>query len=493
MFDPIYCNPTPIASTGESSGTHTQFGYEAIEERGQRRRGTAVIQSEDRELTHAQRAKLIGSTRDVIRNYALVGWMVRRHLDYVTQFHFQCNTNDDDFNTALEQRVEQRCRRMNCDVRGQFTLDKYIRTAELCKVRDGDLGTTYMRSGHLQAIEGDRIRTPNLNDYGNPVDSKQWFNGVRVNGAGRPLEYGIWNRISGGPSMIFDRTVNARNFYLLANVDRFDQVRGVSPIASAMNNLVDLKENITYALLKSKVAQFFGLVLKRSDEDSAGEVTNDGTNGDEKNAFEVDFGRGPFTLDLNIDEDASFLTTNVPGDSFKEFHELVMMIVLKCLDLPMAFFDEARTNFFASKGAWLMYDRACISKRDDVAELLNWVTVKDLLRWIVDPLDPLVLPAGYTIGTLPFEWVPRGMPWWDKGKEVDADIAAIGAGLSNPYAVCRRTDSDYEENIRLIARARKFARDAGQEILGEPIEVSFVPGPKPTQVEVTNQPEESNQ
>lgn len=485
MFEPLICNPTPAVMSKPGSRPVNQFGYEAVEERGQRRRGTAVLQSEDAELTDAKRRKLVGTTRDVIRNYALVGWMVRRHLDYVTQFRFQCHTEDDAFNSALERRMAVRCRRMNADVRGLFTLNKYIRTAELCKVRDGDLGTVYLRSGQLQGIEGDRIRTPTLNDVVG-TDLDRWTNGVRINAAGRPLEYGIFTRTRGGQTMAFERTQSARNFYLLGHVERFDQVRGVSPIASAMNDLVDLKENKTYALLKAKVAQFFGLVLTRDDEDSPGAVSNDGETGTEKDSFAVDFGRGPFQLDLNTGEDAKFLTADVPGGSFKEFHELVMMIVLKCLDLPFSFFDEGHTNFFGSRGSWLLYDRSCVAKREDIQELLNWITIKDLTRWIVDPVEPLILPAGHTISTLPFEWVPRGMPWWDKGKEVDGDITAISGGLSDPYTVCRRTDSDFEENVRRIAKARKFARDIGQQMLGEPIELSFSPGPKPTQVEVTN-------
>jgi capsid protein len=475
--DPILVNATPI---GAATVSPAQFGYEAIEDKKRRKPPTAVTQSEDRELNQSKRRKLIGTNHDLMRNYALVGWMVRRHLDYVTQFRFQCTSDDHDFNDEVERRMKVRSRRANLDVRGAFTLNKYIRISELCSVRDGDLGSLYLRSGHLQGIESDRIRTPTT-AYGN---SAEWMNGVRINKAGRPLEYSLHRRIRGGQAFEFERSVKAKDFFLHAKVERFDQVRGVSPIASAMNDLTDLKENKTYALLKQKVAQFFGLITTRDSDDSTGEITNDGTDGDEKNAFEVDFGNGPFHLDLGTGEDAKFLTADTPGTSFKEFHELVMMIALKCLDIPYSFFDEGHTNFFGSRGSWLLYNRSCVAKREDVQELLNWISIRDLTRWILDPVDPLVLPAGMTIGSLPFEWVPVGMPWWDKGKEVTGDLKSIGGGLSNPYRVCKETDSDFETNIDKIAEALKYAEDRGNAVLGRPIQLTFDPGPDPVEVEV---------
>ena len=266
-----------------------------------------------------------------------------------------------------------------------------------------------------------------------------------------------------------------------AKVERFDQVRGISPLTSAINDLVDVKENKTYALLKSKVAQLFGLVLKRDADDAAGHVSNDGETGSEHNAFEVDFGRGPFQLDLDREDDAEFLQTNTPGSTFAEFHKLVLMVALKSLDIPYSFYDEGHANFFGSRGSWMLYDRACVDKREDVAELLRKITVWKLVQWIVD--GDLVLPAGQTVADIEFEWVSIGMPWWDAAKEIKGDVMAIGAGLDTPQRICKeRGRGDFRDNIDQIASAQEYAKSKG-------VTLSFTPsGPEPIEVEVKDGP-----
>lgn len=253
---PALVNATPATLVSRETSA-TQFTYEAIEDRKRRKSPTAVTQHEDRHLTETQRRKLIGTSQDLKRNYAVAAWMIRRHLDYVTQFEFHARTKNESFNDLLEAKMKAWARPGNCDVTGRFSLRKNIRIAESCSVVDGDMGFLALASGHLQGIESDRIRNPTGGTSG------EWYNGIRVNKVGRPVEYAIHSRVDGGTTFRYERSVSARNIFMHAKIDRFDMVRGVSPLASAITDLVDVKENKTYALLKSKVAQLFGLVLKR--------------------------------------------------------------------------------------------------------------------------------------------------------------------------------------------------------------------------------------
>ena len=49
--------------------------------------------------------------------------------------------------------------------------------------------------------------------------------------------------------------------------------------------------------------------------------------------------------------------------------------------------------------------------------------------WIIS--GELVVPSGRTINDLTFEWVHRGMPWWDPAKEISGNVAAtdVAGGL----------------------------------------------------------------
>ena len=150
-----------------------------------------------------------------------------------------------------------------------------------------------------------------------------------------------------------------------AYFERFDQVRGISPLAAAINSFRDVYEGIDYALAKMKVEQLFALVFYRDANDTVAPLTEGSS---EANGYSVNFGKGPVQLDLDPGDKAEFLKTDNPGSNTREFIQVVLSIAMKSLDLPYNFADESFTNFFGSRAAWLAYDRACISKRADIQE-----------------------------------------------------------------------------------------------------------------------------
>jgi capsid protein len=81
----------------------------------------------------------------------------------------------------------------------------------------------------------------------------------------------------------------------------------------------------------------------------------------------------------------------------------------------------------------------------------------------------LRFPAGMTIEDCEWEWVPRGVTWWDKAKEIRGDKEAIAAGFDNPESVCKsRGSGDVYENIRTTCRVIAQTRVIAQEELGDP-------------------------
>ncbi len=55
------------------------FGYDAVDTgEGKRRAPSGVTRSEDDELPVQKRRKLLTQTRDLARNFALLGWAIRR-------------------------------------------------------------------------------------------------------------------------------------------------------------------------------------------------------------------------------------------------------------------------------------------------------------------------------------------------------------------------------------------------------------------------------
>lgn len=478
MESVLRANPAAVAQAA------TSLGYHAVEQTGRRKAPPATLLTEDRTLTSAGRRKLIAQSRDIGRNFTIAAWMVRKHIDYVCEAGFHCRTGDDAFDAECEKFVSWWSSPANFDVSGRFSLDKFVRLAEARKLYDGDFGVLKLASGQVQGIEGDRIRQP-TGDTLKTRDDSMWVEGVKIlKNGGRPLAYAVHRRGENGSGFTLDRLVSVANLYLYACFDRIDQTRGISPLAAALNQLIDVYENFDLALAKAKLANLFALVFFR---DSTGEEDDDqAAVPDGAGGYEVAFGKGPLKLDLDPGDDAKFLESNTPSTQFQEFTQLVVMVGMKALDLPYSFFDESHTNFFGSRGGWMNYDRSCIDKRRDSLalryHLTRWrlqLAIQD--GWLTLPKRGQGLPP-WNLGTLPIEWVPTGMPWWDPAKEITGDLKAIGAGLDNPQRICKeRGRGDFYENVDATAEAIKYAQGKG-------VALSFAPGPEPMQLEVSNAP-----
>lgn len=440
------------------------FSYDALEPRGRRKRVSAQVKREDYHTRGTKHRELQENAADLCRNLSLAAWMVRRHLDYVAQFDFHGRSEVEGLNEQIEALMAEDSRPSNADVSGRFSREKLFRLAESRRVLDGDTLLIKLNDGRMQGIQADLIRNPDTIE--NP---REWVNGVRINAVGRPLAYGIHARTDDATTQ-YKRFITATNAIHYGFFDRYagDQVRGVSPLVSALNPLRDVYENFTYALAKAKVSQLFALAFYRDspegfadtdDDPIMGTEDEDGDGTEEPRGYKVDFGSGPQMLDLEPGDKAEFLESRQPSSEFQDFTQLVVQVALKALDIPYSFYDESHTNFFGSRAAWLHYERSCKDKRDDQIEMRRNYTVWKMSQWIRD--GRLTLPAGMRILDVNFEWVPRGMPWWDPSKEINGHVQAMKAGLDTPQRICRATGTDYYDNVDQLSKAIEYAQSKG--------------------------------
>lgn len=437
---------TAVAGMGHDPLDAAPFrlGYDAIEDDKRRKPPRVRLLSEDKQLTPAQRTKLVATTRDLQRNFVIAAWMVRKHLDYVSTFSFQSRNGDEKLDKRIEELVAWWSRPQNFDLAQRHSLSRAIRLAEARRTIDGDFLFQKIKTGHVQAIEGDRIRTP-AGQFSNPFDPLRIIHGVKVNRVGRALAYAVCNRHKQGAGFTFDRWIPARHVLHHGYFDRFDQVRGISPLAPAINTLQDTYENFDYALAKAKVSQLFALAFYRESDEAAGEISGAPAEGqtEDKAGYEVDFDKGPIELDLDPGDRAEFLESKQPSAEFKDFTDAMIGVALKALDIPYSFYNESFSNYSGSRQALLLYDQSADIKRQDNRHLLNALIAWRLKLWILD--GTLELPAAMALTDLRWEWIHKGIPWIQPLQEIKADTLAVDGALNSRQRIAKSHGDDFWE------------------------------------------------
>lgn len=429
--------------------------YDAITTNGRRRQIRLDMRSEDKLFLPLDRDQLLSNSRSLRRNAAIAAWAIRKHQDYVSTFNFQCRSGNPDLDREVESLMAWWSRPFNCDVSGRFSLQQLIRMAEGLRTTDGDCFIYKVSDGSIQLIEADRVRTPtDLGEYKDsykPEDFADYVHGVQVTDSGKPLRYAICDRTGGigANGFTLRELTQAKYVYQLGYYERYDQIRGISPLASAINQFADLYEASEYALAKMKLSQLFALKLKH------GTMPND--DGSEPYSFE--FGQGPQVLELDPNDDAEFLESGTPSNEFQAFMIQGIQAALKALDIPFSFYDEAHTNYSGARQAWIMYEQSCESKRNQLRQLLNNLTVWRLSLFIAD--GHLVVPDGMTLDDIDFEWIPAGIPWIDPLKEVTANAMAVKAGFKSRQMLCKENGDDFYTVVDQIAQENEYLKSKG--------------------------------
>jgi capsid protein len=473
------------------------FGYNAVEDKQRRQSPQTRVRHEADILTKTKRTKLLATAQDQARNHALVAWMVRKHLDYVSKFHLSFRTDRTDLDTLVNRIFRWHGKPGNLDFGGRFGRDELFRLFELEKVLCGDAALLKLDDLKLQAIESDLIAhgdgvpdSPRVNDSGLVVDEY-----------GRVQQYALCKRPTTGINPVHVRLANRDEIIFDAYWTRFSsQFRGVSPLSVAINTVQDIHEAFEFNLIKAKMHALFGVAVLRDangtggDFGGAGGATSETTSAT-ANATGTTFDLNPRAvnlIDLNPGEDVKILESGTPSHQFVEGSYLFIQIAMLALDIPVTSFDSRRSSFSARIADLNEYEVSVDYKRTK-----NRYVRQAYSDWVLeqiwnDPETPWPLRAvadrnGMSLRDVQeeIEWIPSGSPWLDKYSQLQGDQLGIDIYLDNPIDAARRRGSDVFSNIDKIAQVRKYAEAAG---VPPPVQS----GATPAAVDKDDEPETSD-
>ena len=434
------------------------FGYSAAKDSLTRQPVCTNLMSTDRELNTHDRKTVIARSRDLAVDSALVKWALERHADYNSRYAFQSQTGNRELDDQIEQIVKEWSKRGNFEVTGRHSLSEFIRLVEICRTIDGDIGIIKLADGRVQAIESDRIRTPNDND-----SSKEWIHGVKTNAAGAAIEYAVHSRRRYG-NYELERIVPAEHLILHGYYSRFDQVRGVGLLVCAANDFQDIKESFNYALAKAKMMQLFGLKFTRSDdaEPLPGNMQDEANDKKEQRRLALR-DKASYMIELEPNENVESISDTQPSNQFQDYTKLMMMVALKSLNICYSMFDEHHTNFYGSRSAINHYIESCKPKRESNQYLLTHLTRWKLAHEIL--AGRLTLPENMTVNDLWFDWTPAGIPWWKPDEEAKGFATVVASGFDSPSAICRSLGRDFKDIVDERKRDEDYAKSKNIEFI----------------------------
>lgn len=467
---------------GTPRGESVALGYQATEAIGRRQPPRTKAHHEDLVAKPLVRKQLEETATDQVRNYAIAAWIIRRHLDYVSQFVPQVQTTDKDLNLFVKRLLKRMGKRRNFDVAKRFSRDQAMRFFELSKVADGDSMFALIKGGKKQLIEGRMIGMPSdLETI--PKRKRKLLEGARHGIIKDPVTEEmkaacILKFDSQGRNKVFGQIIDEANFVFDGYFNRVNTTRGVSPLSTAINLVADLSEVLEATVVKAKIHAMFGVAITRDmtefDEGGYDPEEDDEDNVPSSGSQEIDFSKGAAILNLDPGEKTQTIESATPNATLMPFSELLIRLAMLSLDIPFTGFDSTKASYSARIADQNEYEYSARQKRIKNQEVLDELTEWDVRNWVDDEstglaaeLDRAGISADELIDSI--SWEPIGTPWLDKLKEVLGDERAIAIGLESTPRAARRRGVDAYDILEEEAEYQEAARQLGvPRVVGVP-------------------------
>ena len=286
--------------------------------------------------------------------------------------------------------------------------------------------------------------------------------GVEVDRWGRPLAYHLWDH---HPSEHASRErrrirVPADEIIHLYRVNRPGQTRGITWFAPALMKLRMVAGYEEAELVASRMAAAKGGFFER-DADSAG-IDPNSQAADERIAIEME----PGLIDyLPIGWKFNEWDPEHPVSAFKDFHKCMVRGIANGLgvsytslanDLEDVNFSSIRAGLLNERDAW---------RRTQVwlIEHLHRRVYRAWFSWALTT-GALELPRRNQARWLQARWLPRGWPWVDPVKDLQASAMAVRMCLDSRTRLAAEQGRDFGEVLDDLVREEAMAAEKGVEL-----------------------------
>jgi len=465
-------------------GVLHQFRYEGAEMSTARNSAPHNISPNSFDVQR-DRLQLMREAEDLERNFAPAKHLNHKYALYTSPVSYHAQTGDH----GLDQDVEDYLNTEvfpNVDVTGRYDFFRMMEFGIMGMNRGGDYGWVLLRPDlddldtegmdpadieaeavrlplKIQAVEPDRIG----GIYQNVV-SNDYVSGCVIGKYGKIDAFRVFHRSM--TTSFYDSPVDipADQFVHMTDPMRIDQYRGVSILATAVQNLRDLKEIIDFAKGKIKLASALTVFTNSNGAiGGAGAMDAYQTNlgfGNGSSGMQQDINYGQINH-LSGGTDIKFPSSNTPSGEEMALMTLLLKFVAMSYNLPYSFaLDAAALGGVSSRLESEMAKAEFERGRGVIAPHAH--RIKN--AFLIDAISKGIFPVN-TLGVITKgRWGYRPHPQPDLGREASAAVNLFEHGLLNPLKHWIDESQDPEDTATDFARwaaiKQKAAASVGMDV-----------------------------
>tara|TARA_R110002020_G_scaffold116523_2_gene267004 strand:+ start:3333 stop:4787 length:1455 start_codon:yes stop_codon:yes gene_type:complete len=373
----------------------------------------------------------------------------------------QPNTPDRFANFSIEQAWNAWGKASNCTPTGKMTWRDLQRLALRSCARDGDVLIRILRGYKnnfgfaLQIIEADRLDNDHNETLKNGNEIRM---GVEVDQFGKAIAYHILENHPGksyAASFRKRQRIPANEIIHVYNQERISQTRGVPWMVSAMTRLQQLAGYEEAEVVAARVSSCkMGWLLKENSEGYTGEEDSD---------FNHLMEAEPGTIE-ELPSGMKFQEWNPshPTTAYRDFVKTCLRGIASGLGVSYELLsgDLEGVNYSSIRAGVL-------EQREHFKKVQQWY-----IDGFVNPVFEAWLESAMLANYFPFNigrfdkmnaptWKPRRWSWVDPMKDLQANIAAVEAGLKSRRTIIAEGGGDVEDVFDQIALDNTLADEKG--------------------------------
>lgn len=416
------------------------------------------------------RLQLMREAEDMERNFAPAMMLNRKVAMYCSPISYHAQTGDPGLSKEVEEYLNYEAFQ-NCDITQRYDFFRMMEFGLMGCNRGGDYGWAFMRPGleegmseedalqlplRLQAVEPDRIG----GIYQNVV-SNDYVSGCIIGKYGEIEAFRVFHRSM--TTNVYDNPVDipAKDFVHLTDPMRIDQYRGVSVLATAIQNLRDLYEMIDFVKGKAKIASAL-TVFTNSNGAMAGNgamdayATNLFPGGSSGLQQDIAFGQ---INHLAGGTDIKFPASNSPSSEEQALMTLLLKFVAMSYKLPYSFaLDAAALGGVSSR----LESEMAKAEFERVQRVLAPHATRIKNMFLYDAVAKGIFKAKDYQRIIKGRWGYRSHPQPDLGREAAAAVNLFQTGLLNPIKYWIDNAEDPEDVASDMVRWAEIKRSAAE-------------------------------